>query len=73
MEPYGADWENVPWPNWADDKDGDEIVKIAERELIHGRWAMMGCAGSWAGEVGTGYPWFRGASTLGLGYKGFLS
>jgi len=62
--PYGADWAEVPWTNWADDKDEAEIAKIAERELIHGRWAMMGCAGSWAAEnpnfMGDkALPWFQ--------------
>lgn len=30
-----------------------------ERELIHARWAMLGCAGAWGAEVGTGVPWFK--------------
>ena len=37
----------------------DEKEKWAERELIHGRWAMLGCAGAWGAEVGTGIPWFQ--------------
>jgi len=37
--------------------------KNAERELIHGRWAMLGVTGAWAAENGTGIPWFT-AGTL---------
>ena len=40
---------------------GDE--KNAEREIIHGRWAMLGVTGAWAAENGTGIPWFT-AGTL---------
>merc|ERR1711966_603464 len=56
---YDGNWDQALWPNWAEGKDDDELTKLAETELIHGRWAMMGCAGSWAGEVGTGTPWFK--------------
>jgi len=31
----------------------------AEREVIHGRWAMLGVNGAWAAENGTGIPWFK--------------
>merc|ERR1719231_1638894 len=37
--------------------DGD--AKLAEREIIHGRFAMLGLTGAWASEVGTGIPWFE--------------
>jgi light-harvesting complex II chlorophyll a/b binding protein 4 len=37
--------------------DGD--AKLAEREIIHGRFAMLGLTGAWAAEVGTGIPWFE--------------
>jgi len=37
--------------------------KNAEREIIHGRYAMLGVTGAWAAEVGTGVPWFE-AGTL---------
>ena len=37
--------------------------KNAEREVIHGRWAMLGVTGAWAAENGTGIPWFT-AGTL---------
>jgi hypothetical protein len=47
------------WPGWSEGKSSEEITKIAERELIHGRWAMLGCAGAWGAEVGTGIPWFK--------------
>eukprot|EP00803_Ostreobium_quekettii_P006888 evm.model.scf_64.15 EVM.evm.TU.scf_64.15 scf_64:127183-128560(-) len=57
--PYDGDFSDLPWPNWADGKSADEIAKWQERELIHARWAMMGCAGAWGGEVGTGVPWFK--------------
>ena len=33
--------------------------KNAEREIIHGRWAMLGVTGAWAAENGTGVPWFK--------------
>ena len=35
------------------------VLQWQERELIHARWAMMGCAGAWGAEVGTGVPWFK--------------
>jgi len=57
--PYSGAWDNALWGGWAEGKSEGEIKKIAEREIIHGRWAMMGCAGSWAGEWGTGIPWFQ--------------
>merc|ERR1712087_939593 len=34
-------------------------AKLAEREIIHGRFAMLGLTGAWASEVGTGIPWFE--------------
>ena len=37
--------------------------KNAEREVIRGRWAMLGVTGAWAAENGTGIPWFT-AGTL---------
>ena len=33
--------------------------KNVEREIIHGRWAMLGVTGAWAAENGTGVPWFK--------------
>merc|ERR1712167_457960 len=33
--------------------------KNAEREIIHGRWAMLGVTGAYSAEVGTGIPWFE--------------
>jgi hypothetical protein len=59
MSPYDCNWNDAPWSGWASGKSAAEIAKWQERELIHGRWAMMGCAGSWGGEVGTGRPWFK--------------
>merc|ERR1719446_909207 len=39
--------------------DQETKEKWAERELMHGRWAMLGVAGAWGAEVGTGIPWFQ--------------
>jgi len=57
--PYEGDFTDLPWPNWVEGKSTLEIAKWQERELIHARWAMMGCAGAWGAEVGTGVPWFK--------------
>lgn len=57
--PYDTDWEETLWPNWKAEKSPEQIAKIAETEVIHGRWAMLGCAGAWGAEVGTGVPWFK--------------
>lgn len=57
--PYDGDFTDLPWPSWAIDKSPEEIAKWQERELIHARWAMMGTAGAWGAEVGTGVPWFQ--------------
>lgn len=57
--PYDGDFSDVPWPGWAIGKSADEIAKWQERELIHARWAMLGTAGAWGAEVGTGIPWFK--------------
>merc|ERR1711990_401323 len=37
----------------------DPASKNAEREIIHGRWAMLGVTGAYSAEVGTGIPWFE--------------
>ncbi|GHP03172.1 hypothetical protein PPROV_000192700 [Pycnococcus provasolii] len=39
--------------------------KNAEREIIHGRWAMLGVTGAWAAENGTGVPWFKAGELCG--------
>jgi hypothetical protein len=57
--PYAGDYTDLPWPNWADGKSPDEIAKWQEREVIHARWAMLGTAGAWSAEQGTGIPWFK--------------
>jgi len=57
--PYDSDFSETLWPNWADGKSSEQIAKLAENELIHGRYAMLGCAGAWGAEVGTGIPWFK--------------
>jgi len=53
-------------PAWIEEINGgilggydDKNTKLAEREIIHGRWAMLGLTGAWASEVGTGVPWFE--------------
>merc|ERR1712226_1488962 len=56
---YDSDFSETLWPNWTDGKSSEEITKLAENELIHGRWAMLGTAGAWGAEVGTGIPWFK--------------
>ena len=53
MYPGGGESPIIPFD---DDKN-------AEREIIHGRWAMLGVTGAWAAENGTGIPWFT-AGTL---------
>jgi len=50
--------ENSPWGGW-DNMEQDIKERWAAYELMHGRWAMMGCAGAWGAEVGTGIPWFQ--------------
>jgi len=50
--------ENAWWGNWKE-MEKEEKTKWVERELIHGRWAMMGCAGAWGAEYSTGIPWFQ--------------
>jgi len=55
----GRSFGETLWPNWTDGKSSEQITKLAETELIHGRWAMMGVAGSWGAEAGTGVPWFK--------------
>merc|ERR1711991_415306 len=52
------------YPGWGESPIipfGNE--KNAEREVIHGRWAMLGVTGAWTAENGTGIPWFT-AGTL---------
>mmetsp|Transcript_3548 Transcript_3548/g.4789 ORF Transcript_3548/g.4789 Transcript_3548/m.4789 type:complete len:266 (-) Transcript_3548:45-842(-) len=56
---YSGNYDEALWPNWADNKTDEEITKSAEVELMHGRWAMLGCAGAWGAEVGTGINWFQ--------------
>merc|ERR1719247_621451 len=36
-----------------------QLAVKAEREIIHGRFAMLGVTGAWASENGTGIPWFE--------------
>jgi light-harvesting complex II chlorophyll a/b binding protein 4 len=56
---YSGNYDEALWPNWTNGKSDEEITKIAERELMHGRWAMLGCAGAWGAECGTGINWFQ--------------
>merc|ERR1739848_813554 len=37
----------------------DPSSKHGEREIIHGRWAMLAVTGAYSAEVGTGIPWFE--------------
>mmetsp|Transcript_27663 Transcript_27663/g.33583 ORF Transcript_27663/g.33583 Transcript_27663/m.33583 type:complete len:330 (-) Transcript_27663:490-1479(-) len=65
--PYtNPEFVNTPWPNWKEaeyfnfgKKTDARVAELCETELIHGRWAMLGCAGAWGAEVGTGVPWFK--------------
>jgi len=50
--------ENSPWGGW-DNMDQDIKERWAQFELIQGRWAMLGTAGAWSAEQGTGIPWFQ--------------
>jgi len=47
------------WPKWAEGKTPETMERARQFELMHARWAMMGCAGAWAAEKGTGIPWFQ--------------
>jgi len=57
--PYAGNWVDIPWYNWAKDKSEEEIATLAGQEVLHGRWAMLGVAGAWSAEQGTGIPWFQ--------------
>merc|ERR1712038_1419556 len=60
--PYDSDFSETLWPNWSDGKSSEEITKLCENELIHGRWAMMGCAGMSAGFaelIEASFPTYR--------------
>jgi len=59
---YSGNYDEALWPNWAQGKTDEDITKIAETELMHGRWAMLGCTGAWGAEVGTGINWFQAGS-----------
>jgi len=50
--------KNSPWGNWAE-MDQETKEKYAYQELLHARWAMLGTAGAWGAEAGTGIPWFQ--------------
>jgi len=52
-------YDNTLWEGWKAKKTPDQIAKVAETELIHARWAMLGCVGAWNAEKATGIPWFQ--------------
>jgi len=52
------------YPDTGDDSESifplrDE--RNVAREVVHGRWAMLGVTGAWAAENATGVPWFKAA------------
>ena len=52
-------YENALWPGWAQGKTPETMERARQFELIHARWAMMGCAGAWGAERTSGIPWFQ--------------
>nr|ABD37893.1 light-harvesting chlorophyll-a/b binding protein Lhcp2 [Mesostigma viride] len=56
---YSGNYDEALWPNWTKGKSDADITYNVSVELIHGRWAMLGCAGAWAAEQGTGINWFQ--------------
>jgi len=64
---YGFD---SVYPEWGTFPGGDgqsPIIpfsdeKNAEREIIHGRWAMLAVTGAYTGETYSGIPWFEAGS-----------
>ena len=53
------EWGNAGALKWIEGTGSAKEQKLAARELMHGRWAMLGVTGAIAAENTTGVPWFE--------------